>query len=258
MATGGWGISAWGLSPYGLTATSFVRAQPSTTQSVRLTLSADALFQSRLGNGDAKNPLTFTLQRLDTLEFFTVLQVERVGVGVYDIFTAETLPGATVELALSAPQLRDASGALATAPLTALLKGITVYEAQLVQPSLSRDLRNDANGRLVPSADGGYQTDEGVELLRKKIARRLSTVRGGFLHLPTYGSALPVKGTLTDLELVALARDVKREVLQEPEVSGAKVSVTVDAAQGVVRISLQVTTATKETFAQTIALRDAG
>ena len=48
-------------------------------------------------------------------------------------------------------------------------------------------------GSLRIGADGDYVADEGTELMKKLILRRLLTPKGAFFHLPDYGYGLAVK-----------------------------------------------------------------
>jgi hypothetical protein len=77
----------------------------------------------------------------------------------------------------------------------------------------SFDLAN--RGSLSVEADGDYQTDAGLDTVRKRVARRLSTPKGAFAHLPGYGLRLPVKRTYSTGDLRTLQADALEQVLAE-------------------------------------------
>lgn len=98
----------------------------------------------------------------------------------------------------------------------------------IANPFLSRDAIR------FPPALGTYQiTDtgdlaldkDGVSGLRKRIIRRVVTAAGEFFHLPGYGVALGVKTLLTIDSLQRLQARITAQVVREPEVAEADVSV---------------------------------
>lgn len=75
---------------------------------------------------------------------------------------------------------------------------------------------------------GDYAYDEGSANLRKRIFRRLVTLRGGFYHLPNYGLGLParLKKGVSGAQLRKLQDDAREQLSSEPDLGGATVSVT--------------------------------
>ncbi len=109
------------------------------------------------------------------------------------------------------------------------------------------DLAFGASGSAGYATDstGDYATESGLAAVRKRCIRRLSTQRGAFSHLPAYG--VDIGGAVKRLgsvdALSALAADAEAQLLQEPEVTSAKVSVDLARiAAGLVVFRVRVAT----------------
>lgn len=78
--------------------------------------------------------------------------------------------------------------------------------------------------------DGDYAWDEGVASLRKRVVRRLITMRGAFAHLPGYGVGIPayVKQLAISSTLTQLAADAEAQIAREPDVAKVTVAARVD------------------------------
>lgn len=83
-------------------------------------------------------------------------------------------------------------------------------------------------GALPIDDTGDYAFDEGASNLRKRIFRRLVTLRGGFYHLPRYGLGLPamLKKGVSGAQLRKLQDDASEQLSSEPDLDGAVISVT--------------------------------
>jgi hypothetical protein len=92
---------------------------------------------------------------------------------------------------------------------------------------------------------GDFGLDKSEESgLRKRIFRRVSTAAAGFFHLPGYGAAPKLKGLLTADAAERIASRLKAQVLQEPDVVEASVSVTqVQGTPNMLACSIRVTAA---------------
>jgi hypothetical protein len=99
--------------------------------------------------------------------------------------------------------------------------------------------QNEALGTYAVTATGDLANDHGRAYLRKRINRRLSTVRSGFFHLPDYGLRQPTKALFTATTLRRLKTDVELQVRSEPGVTAATAQVT-ELRPGVVAIKLRI------------------
>jgi hypothetical protein len=102
-------------------------------------------------------------------------------------------------------------------------------------------------GTYQVNPSGDYAHDYGLESLKKRIFRRLTTRKGAFTHAPTYGVGLPdqVKQLASSSVRQRLCNDAQQQILLEPEVQ--KVSVRIDeqnATLGVFRFVILVQTST--------------
>lgn len=112
----------------------------------------------------------------------------------------------------------------------------------------ARDSLPDPTNPLVLGAirvddTGDYAFDEGLTNLRKRVLRRLFTVKGGFAHLPNYGVGMGSHGKrLAIPSLVAdLAAAAEVQLSLEPDVGKAKVQPVFDPAHpGFVRFRIIV------------------
>ena len=91
---------------------------------------------------------------------------------------------------------------------------------------------------------GDLAQDGGVSSLRKRIFRRVSTTVDQFFHLPGYGTDLEVKTLLRPDRLVRLQEKLRVQILREPEVSAASVSISrVVGAPNTITVSIRAQTA---------------
>jgi len=246
----GFGGSSWGSSPWGggALSISIESAEAKAKRLVRVHLTGAAKVVSEYAPGDATNPNTWRVVRLDTGLPLTVIIAVAVDARTVDLTTIEDLGGAVVTHRVETSSLRSSVGALVEPPKSADFQGIgTQAEADAAQaPSGVLDLHNPptpynpVGGTLVVGADGDYKMVGGDELLRKLILRRLTTRRGGFRHLPEYGLGIRLKEPLPG-ELVKLRAAIEREVKREPEVVAASASLSL-RSNGVLTVSVRART----------------
>ena len=189
--------------------------------------------------GDALNPAIYTFSAPVALPL--VQYVEHVGPGVVRVFFDADLPtGVIVELVVSA-LLEAAEPTVTTGPILTASLVLPTYGAGTTarltrEVAARRDLRNpqsvregsvDVPGTLALDARGDYANEDGDAYFRKRVLRRASTVRNGFALLPGYGFAPRIKGLVRPSDLAALRREIERQVLEEPDATSARASVTV-------------------------------
>lgn len=249
----GWGAGGWGSSGWGTGSTvslSLASALAVSTRQVLVRTTAEPRHASDAGVGDATNPATWSVVRLDTGAAFTVALVEEVDPTAWRLTLVEALGSHLVKHEASAPGLVASDGSPIVPPRTVEFLGIgtaasTSPEASAAARRLTpSDVANppiphSPSGTLVVTSGGDYAEVSGDELLKKLILRRLTTRRGAFFHLPDYGASLAVKQVLPG-SLVQIQADVERQVALEPEVKTATAKVSVSA--GVLTVAIRART----------------
>lgn len=76
---------------------------------------------------------------------------------------------------------------------------------------------------------GDFALERGSAYLRKRVIRRATSPFASFFHLPTYGFAEPLKSTITPDVLRRLQARAQAQILREPDVIRATVTVRRDA-----------------------------
>jgi hypothetical protein len=96
-------------------------------------------------------------------------------------------------------------------------------------------------GLWVFDDSGDLAPHDGIDSLRKRIFRRLTTVRGAFSFLPDYGVGLVLKEPAGSSQLSALKDDITRQVGREPEVEATSVSLSLNP-NGILTVSIAART----------------
>lgn len=237
----GWGTGSWGTSSWGLgldPALTFVGAVASSIRTVEVTLSRAPLAVSPILPGDALNPQTWTVERLDTEAELLVVGVSRIGPETFELLLLDLLGPYLSMHRVSADGLLDPIGGLVDAPRSFDFAGV-IAVALSPAPESTQDLRSAFDtGTLAVEVSGDYALHAGADLLRKLIIRRLTTMTGGFFHMPDYGLGMRVKEPLTTTDLVRLKGEIERQVLEEPEVAAVRAAVSL-GSNGVLMLSLR-------------------
>ena len=259
---GGWGISPWGMGGGGGGGLSILACYAVTKRTIRVELSLEPMHRSGFLAGDATNPKTWTVYRVDTGATLTVLAVTAVAhsVLVYDLAVGADLGPAIVQHYCASMTLLDVFGA-PVGPLTATLPG--TQDEDDLRPGLRTGLRRyqqrdlavvnlrtgigDADaaglpgGTLSIDSTGNYASVTGIALVKKMILRRLTTRPGGFFHLPEFGIGLAEKQPLPGGGLIALKAEIERQVKREPEVADATARLS-QYPDGVLWVDISATT----------------
>lgn len=232
--TQGWGVSEWGLSEWGVSGGTDLFLEGAAAISERqvlVALSIPPLATSPIGVGDALNPATWSIERLDTQFFFTILAVEQTSATLYTLYTLEKFGNVLIDHRVATTSLLDTSMVPLTSPKNALFAGCKAAQTKAT-PAAQGDLASvqlaasSLEGVLQVLPGGDYLLQSGSSLLRKLIYRRLTTTRGAFFHLPEYGSGLKVKEPVNPANLPAMQADVERAISLEPEIERASVRIT--------------------------------
>jgi hypothetical protein len=109
----------------------------------------------------------------------------------------------------------------------------------LANPQTERDRAGaPALGSLSVDETGDWANDAGTPSLRKRILRRISSAAGTWFHMPDYGLAQPLKRLVSPGRLLRLQARAQAQILREPDVASARVSVSA-VAPGVVRVTVR-------------------
>jgi hypothetical protein len=242
LAPGGWGKAGYGVSSFGASmsgSVSMASALAISTREVDVVLTGGVMDNSPFVDGDALNPSTWNVQRLDTLEYLTVIGVTQVGTNTYRLQTLLELgPASTGHLAMTA-SLRTAGGSLLGTPRQAAFLGLldAAMASNTAKLATRKHAQRDyANARvtaegstLVVNAGGDYETVSGAELVKKLLLRRLTTKPGDFFHLPNYGLGLEEKEPLRISDIGKLKTAIEAQALEEPEVESVSAEVTMSS-----------------------------
>ena len=249
----GLGTSRYGLENYGgLIVGEIINitgAVAYSTHEVRITLNNSARHVSSFGIGDALNPATWSVQRLNTLEYLDIIAVNIYTAQSYGIVTMQAFGGADVSHEVSSNTLLSANGVLITPPNTARFLGVVDQASHdplqaIVNIGASiQDIHNppvpkSAGGTLKIGTSGDYEAVSGSELVRKLIIRRLTTNTGEFFHLPDYGIGLPEKLPMPTAELVKLKSTIEKQIIRENEVESVVANLSMDST-GILNIKVR-------------------
>ena len=243
--------SIYGAGSKGL-GTSILSAVAISTRMVKVALSREPLHSSNFVQGDALNPSTWSVQNLATLAFLHVVGVTPYSSTSYGLLTLEEFGDVTVLHAASSATLRSPDGQVLHAPRAADFYGLldeneATQAARLAKQRVtSRDIQNtqsafaQMNGTLLVDKAGDYESVSGAALVKKLILRRLMSRPGDFFHLPKYGIGLRDKEPVTGGNLGKLKTEIERQVLLEPEVGVAAVSLAL-ATNGTLTVQVKAT-----------------
>jgi hypothetical protein len=239
-----YGVLPYGTTSYGGGATtiSIRRAWAIATHVVRIELTSPARASDGFDDGDALNPGTWKIERLDTSQVLTPIFVSRANAQgtAFDIRLIEPLGSHLVSHRISTYNLLASNGATITSPYTfefpGVVRTIDPVSAARRRP-LVRDLANpmryNSTGdtpvtAIMVGTDGDYLAETDVRVVRKGILRRVSTPRGMFRNYPDYGIGfLPKSMVPSGGDLAAINSEIERQVMQEPGVKAVRAGVDV-------------------------------
>lgn len=240
---GGLGSGPLGSSPFGSGGTGISFANVLSNRQVLVCFIDPVKAVNFSALDDALNPALWTLQLLRPFgapvplaQSVSIPDGETDRKTVIVSLDARLQTGARYEI-LAASTMRMASGAVLTCDCAPILGArdapSTVLRAtDIASPQYLQDTMVQASSPLATrqiTDRGGVGVESGKTYLRKRVARRLSTPRGGFYHLPTYGLRPDIKSLFNDDQLEELERDARVQILEEPDVSSVSVSAGKDS-----------------------------
>lgn len=260
---GGLGGGQYGVTQLGAGGPlAVVRALAVAGQVVRVTLTEEPLHRSPAGAFDALNPSNFVFSVVSgqatapspvgVLPDVVAGPAYGVGNGSGPDVALERGVDVQVDRQLvvgvayrvTLQSIRALAGGELGTPDYGEFVGVTKLEATRL-PERKIEFLDISNPPLVGHwrADSGGDVavegpDEGV---RKRILRRLMTVRGTWSTMPAYGLGQSLKGITSRAALASLKADALRQVLEEPEVTAADVQVSLTFV-GVLTIAVKART----------------
>ena len=254
----GWGLDDRAFLPYGDAASGIgaylVRALLVSTREVEIEVSNLVQDNSPFLAGDALNPATWTVQRLDTAAFLHPVAVTQTGTYKYLVMCLEEFGTVAVTHRISSSTLKDLAGAdlltprsadflgvqdAAKATTAAVLAGKKVSSRDIANPQTPNEAEGFFSGTLQLDGAGDYRLESGAALVKKLILRRLMSKPGDFFHLPNYGEGLRVKEPIPSSDLGRLKTAIEKQCMEEREVSEASASLTFDPSKGVLYIRIR-------------------
>jgi hypothetical protein len=218
------------------------------THRVRIVLDDTPQAISALLAGDALNPSTWQIERLDTLAPFTVASVAGISSSAFDLYVLEALGSRSVAHRVSSTTVLgatetnmelDAELPIEFDPLPSPSSvsmdfwGLAESVTAIPTASGTQDVLNaptptqDRVGGTMRVVSGDYQLHSGADLYRKLVLRRLLTRPGAFFHLPNYGLGLVVKEPVPMGSMTRLKSEIERQIGLEPETISANASISV-------------------------------
>lgn len=273
--SGSWGSSPWGAgagADFGLALQSVVAVRENV---VRLTFNKSVYFSGILDPNDAsrienyavrENPDSFGMNEQAARPVRVGLVSRLESLRDIDVTLDRPMTPWPSEYAVTVNNLFGVDGTplvpgFNTLHFQGLFRGIATIESQ--NAISNADVANPQNraaaamassagfdtavlGSFAVDDSGDYAMDSGLTGIKKRIFRRLSTVKGRFAHLPTYGVGIP--GQVKQLSRAGtrekLAADAEAQIKLEPEVEDASVRVVNSTVPGMVILKVLVRTKT--------------
>ena len=242
----GWGSTPWGSGSWGSGSAGGVSVESAAAtgeRTVMVRFTGAVLQTGPTAERSALNPARWTVTRVVTGESLLVLAVRAVVPEVVELLTLQRFGSYLDVHRATQSGVYDLVGAACVSPYSADFLGCGASQTRQANQSLV-DLRNNPTprspaGELIVDAAGDYALQEGADLLRKLILRRLTTGRGGFTHLPAYGVGLAEKEPPPSTDMASLRAEIEQQVLKEPDVVAAQCKLRL-TANGILYVGLVV------------------
>lgn len=256
----GWGTAPWGTSGWGVPGLSdlleIVSALAIRENCVRIIFNHPVLYTDVRGRIDAADPKNYAFDPVPTTIGDDGLPPRAVFPVLVELSAVPGANGRAIDVWLDRrmspyPALYEArcvrtvaANCAALGNATALFPGATwapptpaseaVTATDIANPGFETEPipgMSQILGVYPVTAEGDYATDKGIASYKKRIVRRLTTRRGAFAHLPSYGV-----GVLDEIKKLArqstrqkLAADAEAQIREEPETIAVEVEITENA-----------------------------
>lgn len=245
-----------------------VRARAVRGQVVRVVYDEEPLHRSAVGSNDALNPANYSFEAVNGVLYGSaagatptllalgvdegVVRGPTLGVQAGDECALDVHVDKPLVVGMvyrvTVRNVKSRFGGILGAPYSATFSGIVAMAAMAVprQPPALDWANNPALGNWTIDSGGDISTDAGLNNLRKRIFRRMTTPRGAFSWMPDYGAGRGLKEVASLGQLQGLRSEIVEQVKREPEVESVTVNLTLQAI-GVLQISTRVQTKQGET-----------
>lgn len=239
-----YGTESWGLDVWGADAAFvFDNAVAATTHSVYVTFSRAPRAVSPLSIGDVLRLATWSIHGVGFTDNKIVVAARMVSNRRAEIIVSTPFKSSNYIYRISAPTLMSASRVYVSPPYDLDFRGLLPADP-ITDPNRTFDLKNSEliGGSFEVTSAGTYARVYGVELLRKMIFRRLSTMPGSFFHLTPdeFGLGIRSKELLRFSAIPTMKRKIEDEINKEPGITGTVA--TVDLKDGLLSVKLKVQT----------------
>jgi hypothetical protein len=267
----GWGLGPVGFTPWGLGSSvetfEALYAEVIGERAVEIEFSAPVYWSGLYDRSDAANPERYQITATggglgiegDSNKPVGVASVERISETRIRIYTDRPFSSYGTGYAITTNRLISTGGEDLPGGVFYFLGSLQGLLPPLQEFAIrSRDFANPQTLRslLDPLPDtttveqlgtypvdetGDYAVDEGIANLRKRVVRRLTTRRGSFAHMPTYGTIAHenVKRLGRPGVRAMIANDAEMQIREEPDVVACSVSVELPEP-GVIRYRIRV------------------
>lgn len=234
--TESWGLDVWGADP----TFRMDSAVAATTHSVYITFSRPPRAVSPLSQGDALRNSTWSINGYDFSDPKVIVAVTMVGNRRAEITVSTPFKSSNYKYKINATTLMSSSGVYVSPPYELTFRGLLAAD-----PTTERQRAFDVNvlGEALQVTSGGsYARVHGLDLLRKMILRRISTMPGSFFHLSPdeFGLGLRSKEFVKVSALPNIKKRIEDEVNKELGITGTVASL--EASDGIISVKLKVTT----------------
>jgi hypothetical protein len=152
-----------------------------------------------------------------------------------------------IEHEVRAELLFSMGGSEVVAPVSAMFWGVTWIFPTTPDIPFTSDLKYVQPGVFDVDSGGDYSNISELEVLKKVLLRKLTTVPASFFHLPNFGIGLRAKEPFSTTDLLKLKKQIELAALEEPEVLQAVVMMSF-SADGILIIKLQVRTSDNQSL----------
>lgn len=254
----GWGTQKWGTCGWGVPGAcdvlSVVTAEAIRENLVRITFNLPVRYTDVRGLIDAADPENYVIDPVDGTigadglpprPVFPILveqaDVEGANGRVLDVWTDRRLSPYPAEYLFRLLKSVAANGAPIASFTPSRFYGLeweppvpanaTTPATDIANPGFEAiPGASQILGVYPVTSTGDYATDQGLVSYKKRIIRRLTTRRGAFAHLTSYGVGLldEVKRLALPATQRKLAAEAEAQIKQEPETIGVEVSISSD------------------------------